>query len=144
MAIGAPAMVVATPAQAQYVSVTAWGRLFVDAFAQSMAVSSTSGKVYMNNESQQWFIKDNAPNGHTILHARGCLDSNAAGAVYILGCNNGDYQRWHFNLLSSDSTGRRYEIVNKATGLCLSALSVGLVSTYSCGRSSYEVWKIRS
>ncbi|MGC4808871.1 RICIN domain-containing protein [Micromonospora sp. DT233] len=68
---------------------------------------------------QVWWVQDNAPNGHFIFHATGCLDSNRWTEVYILPCNGGDYQRWHFDRQANGW----YRIQNKATGNCL-AMSV--------------------
>ncbi|WP_405095345.1 RICIN domain-containing protein [Micromonospora sp. NBC_01412] len=145
VAIGAPAMVTATPAQAQYVSVNAWGFLYNEtSIAHSLAVSNGVVNHSSNLPRQSWIIKDNAPNGHTIFHATGCLDSNRWGAVYILACNNGDYQRWHFNARPS-SGPVRYEIINKATGYCLSTSVLdGSVYTNTCHNTSNQVWFIPS
>ncbi|WP_433349227.1 RICIN domain-containing protein [Micromonospora sp. CA-111912] len=146
VAIGAPAMVTATPAQAQYVSVNAWGFLYNGtSIAKSLAVSNGVVKLSSNQPRQAWIIQDNAPNGHTIFHATGCLDSNRWGQVYILGCNNGDYQRWHFNKVST-SGPVQWEIINKATGNCLSVNvpENGTAYTSGCYNSSNQDWFIPS
>jgi hypothetical protein len=41
-----------------------------------------------NAGNGDWYRLVNAQDGF-------CLDGNGAGAVYVLQCNNGDYQRWY-------------------------------------------------
>jgi hypothetical protein len=46
----------------------------------------------------------------------GCLDSNAAGKVYSIGCNGGGYQRWYM-IWMPDNT--HFAFRNNATNQCL-------------------------
>ncbi|MGC4807205.1 RICIN domain-containing protein [Micromonospora sp. DT233] len=145
VAIGAPAMVTATPAQAQYVPVNAWGKLYNEtSIGHSLYSVNPNYYIFMSSITprQSWIIKDNAPNGHTIFHAAGCLDSNAAGSVYILGCNNGDYQRWHFYAMPG--TSNHWQIENKATGLCLSVNPGEVLAARYCEDKPANRWFVIS
>jgi hypothetical protein len=55
-----------------------------------------------------------------------CLDSNAAGSVYLRGCNGGNYQRW------ARQDGPNDRIVNLATGRCLRVTNYTQVTTIAC------------
>src|SRR5262245_16836462 len=57
-----------------------------------------------------------------------CLDSNWDGAVYTLGCNGGDYQKWKVEYFSLS----KYQIKNVATGRCINQDGWGEVYTSPC------------
>ncbi|MGC4808872.1 RICIN domain-containing protein [Micromonospora sp. DT233] len=160
VAISAPAMVTATPAQAQYVSVTTAGALRNFAVPSVSLVRGGPGSVpantapiSMGGESFSWGIWDRPPNGHEIYFSNlvgtgSCMDSNSAGQLYYMTCNNGAHQRWHFNLIefrADPVTGRvfrAFEIINVATGRCLDG-NGRLAYTMGCNKGLYQRWFIR-
>ncbi|MGW1061645.1 RICIN domain-containing protein [Micromonospora rubida] len=145
VAIGAPAMVTATPAQAQYVSVNYFGTLYN--FATG-GLNVVNGDVQMSTSVHaRWWVSDNPPNGHQIATGDGnvCLDSNFAGGVYVMRCNNGKYQRWHFNAIGLryvpiyGGMRQTYQVINVATGRCLDGNSSDAY-TLPCNNGDHQRW----
>jgi hypothetical protein len=66
-----------------------------------------------------------------------CLDSNAAGDVYTLGCNTGTNQDWDLQFIS----GTSYYLKNRATGRCLDANAANSVYTLSCNGGTNQRWR---
>ena len=66
-----------------------------------------------------------------------CLDSNAARAVYTLGCNGGSYQKWDVSGTDSATVFR-----NLATGFCLDSNTDGRVYTLRCNGGSFQKWRV--
>jgi serine/threonine-protein kinase len=66
-----------------------------------------------------------------------CLDSNANGSVYTLGCNGGRYQLW---TNSRDVYGDR--IVDQQTGRCLDSNTQGRVYTLPCNGGAFQQWTV--
>jgi hypothetical protein len=66
-----------------------------------------------------------------------CLDSNAHGQVYLLGCNDANYQRWYITW--TPAAGGSLEIKNVATLLCLDT-DGRRVYTLACNGANYQRW----
>ncbi|MGW7332745.1 RICIN domain-containing protein [Streptomyces sp. NPDC054840] len=65
-----------------------------------------------------------------------CLDSNAAGNVYLRSCQGGnDYQKWWETKTSSG-----WKITNKATGRVLDSNRTGQVYTLPDNGGNYQRW----
>ncbi len=58
-----------------------------------------------------------------------CLDSNSAGAVYMLDCNGGVYQAWRVYV---PANGGLPIILNFKTNHCLMEYPVGTIRTAAC------------
>jgi Ricin-type beta-trefoil lectin domain len=66
-----------------------------------------------------------------------CLDSNTAGSVYTLTCNNGSYQLWTNKELNFGD-----QIRDSATGRCLDSDVTGHAYTLPCNGGSYQQWTV--
>ena len=67
-----------------------------------------------------------------------CLDSNAQGSVYTLGCNGGAYQLWTNTPLNYGD-----QIRDLATGRCLDSNTSGQVYTLPCNGGAFQQWTVR-
>ncbi|MEU5534014.1 RICIN domain-containing protein [Streptomyces sp. NPDC020362] len=83
--------------------------------------------------SMKWDENKQSDGSYTMKHhlTGKCLDSNNDGAVYLLACNGGNYQKWYE---SKDSSGWRLK--NKATGMVLALGGSNLVVAF--GDSGYQ------
>ncbi|WP_405095344.1 RICIN domain-containing protein [Micromonospora sp. NBC_01412] len=154
VAIGAPAMVTAAPAQAQYVSVSTFGVLGNFAYGQGYKMHWQQSDNNITMEAHvmtTMLVLDGPPNGHTISIERKCLDSNFSGGVYVMGCSSGvnKHQRWHFNARgvrtvhgwTGDFNAQSYEIINVATGRCLDGNTADAY-TLPCNNGDNQRWYI--
>ncbi|MCM3922025.1 RICIN domain-containing protein [Frankia sp. AiPs1] len=66
-----------------------------------------------------------------------CLDSNAGGDVYALGCNGGPYQSWVSSGLNFGD-----QIQDAQTGRCLDSNGAKRVYTGPCNGGSYQQWQV--
>ncbi|WCN83191.1 RICIN domain-containing protein [Micromonospora sp. LH3U1] len=155
--LGAALVVTAAPAQAQFVQVYASDSNLSNYGAPeshlvALGRDGNYGDVRQDGPDigyGEWTVWDNPPNGHTIREYREpyrCLDSNRAGDLYAMRCNNGDYQRWHFDFLGTKRnkhghTYNAYKIVNKATGLCLDANHL-TGYTLGCNSGDWQIWSL--
>lgn len=90
-------------------------------------------------------------NIHPTQNSGYCLDSNTngkgnnVGAVYVIPCNGGDYQKWDIYLDTSDGY---YQLVDRATARCLdsnfgasrSPLVSGDAYALPCNGGPYQHW----
>jgi hypothetical protein len=72
------------------------------------------------------------------LSTQFCLDSNATGNAYTLGCNGGRYQKW-----TVSDQGRNTAVLRDvATGKCLDSNATGNAYTLRCNRGEYQKWTV--
>jgi hypothetical protein len=73
----------------------------------------------------------------------GCLDSNWAGAVYVIGCNRGAYQNWKIRQVYDPSFNISWEVLaDGATGRCLAHNPQGLYTAPCNYWDWYQHWDI--
>lgn len=70
-----------------------------------------------------------------------CLDSNYAGEVYTLPCNDGLYQGWYRTTAPS---GTSTAIFDSQTGRCLDSNTAGSLYTLPCNAGNYQQWVANS
>ncbi|WP_186319080.1 RICIN domain-containing protein [Streptomyces sp. SAJ15] len=126
-AVLAPALAVVGTGQASAASQTVtWKNKgngeYLAYFNGKVRTTSASGA------SMKWTETKLSDGSYTMKHqlTGKCLDSNAAGAVYVGACNGGNYQKWYE---TKDSTGWRLK--NKATGRTLGVQPSDVVYTAS-------------
>jgi eukaryotic-like serine/threonine-protein kinase len=67
-----------------------------------------------------------------------CLDSNAAGNSYTMGCNGGLYQLWP----GTTNSGGSITFTDRETGRCLDSNAAGSVYTLPCNGGQYQQWRV--
>ncbi|MGA4840392.1 RICIN domain-containing protein [Streptomyces sp. G45] len=75
--------------------------------------------------SMKWTESKQSDGSYTMKHdlTGKCLDSNADGAVYLLACNGGNYQKW-----IETNTSAGWRLKNKATGRTLGLHPSGAIN----------------
>ena len=70
-----------------------------------------------------------------------CLDSNASGTAYALGCNDGNFQNWSMQTINSLGW---LQLVDAQTRRCLQSNPAGNVSAQLCTGGNFQHWVMSS